>query len=77
MLANYDVRDKIVSTTRLNSEIRFLPSYLITDMSILIYKNKVTMIIFTKDPVVFQLESKEARDSFIKYFDAFWKIAKK
>ncbi len=76
MLANYDVKENIVETTKLNSELRFLPQYLITNMEIVFYKNKVFIAIGTKEPVGFLLENKEAVKSFQTYFDVFWKIAK-
>ncbi len=76
LLANFDTKETLVKTSRLNSEVRFLPQYLVTNMAILFYKNKVFIAILTKDPVSFLLESSEAVKSFQAYFDAFWKIAK-
>lgn len=76
MLANFDTKYTLVETTRLNSEVRFLPQYLVTNMIILFYKNKVFIAILTKDPKSFLLESAEAVKSFRAYFNAFWKIAK-
>lgn len=77
MLANYDIKNKIVPTTKLKAEVRFLPQYLITNMEIVFYRNKVFIAVFTKEPVGFLLESSEAVKSFQKYFDAFWKVARK
>lgn len=77
MIANYDVKGNIVETTKQNSEIRYLPQYLITNMQIGFYKNKAVITLWTKEPTAFILESEEAVKSFKAYFDAFWKIAKK
>jgi hypothetical protein len=76
MLANYDVRDNLEKTTWENADIRFLPQYLISNTTIVFYKNKVFIAIFTKDPRGFLLESSEAVKSFQNYFNALWKIAK-
>ncbi|MFH0713948.1 MAG: helix-turn-helix domain-containing protein [Candidatus Micrarchaeota archaeon] len=76
MLANFNMKENIVETTSLHSEIRFLPQYLVTNMQIVFFKNKVFIILWTQDPKGFLLESKEAVKSFQAYFDAFWKIAK-
>ncbi len=77
MLMNNDMRKLLVSTTKNYSEIRFLPNYLISNMQITFYKNKTFMIVWSKDPVGFLIESEEVVKSFRKYFDSFWKIAKK
>ena len=76
MLANYDERGNLVPTTRHLSEIRYLPQYLITNMSIVFYKNKAFIGVWTREPTGFLLENEEAVKAFRKYFNAFWKIAK-
>lgn len=76
MLANSDIRGNFTKTHYLNSEIRFLPQYLVSNMQITFYKNKILIAIFTKDPKGFLLESKEAVESFKSYFETLWKIAK-
>lgn len=77
MLANHDLKGKMVLSVSLKSEIRYLPHYLMTNMTIVFYKNKTSIVIFNKIPVGFLIEGKETVESFSKYFDAFWKIAKK
>lgn len=77
MLGNYDVKDKLEETTKLTSEIRYLPHYLVTNMEIVFYKCKVFIALWTKEPVGFVIENEEAVKSFRKYFDMFWKTAKK
>ena len=73
MLANYDIKGNMVKTTRKNSEIRFLPQYLITNMEIVFYKNKTFIAIFASEPVGFLIENEETTKGFRKYFEAFWK----
>ncbi|MEI7961158.1 MAG: helix-turn-helix domain-containing protein [archaeon] len=77
MLANNDIGKNIVPTTWQVSEIRFLPNYLMTNMQILFYKHKTLLIVWSADPVAFLIESEDISKSFKKYFDAFWKVAKK
>jgi hypothetical protein len=48
-----------------------------SEMQILFYKNKTFIVLWVKEPVGFLIESEEIAKSFKKYFDAFWKIAKK
>jgi sugar-specific transcriptional regulator TrmB len=77
MLANEDTRAELIVPTKVNSEIRFLPNYLYSDMQVFMYNNKTFIIVWNIEPVGFLIESEEVRKSFQKYFDAFWKIAKK
>ncbi|PIN75483.1 hypothetical protein COV18_02930 [Candidatus Woesearchaeota archaeon CG10_big_fil_rev_8_21_14_0_10_37_12] len=76
MLANHNERDKLVEPTKKLSEIKYLPQYLVTNMSIYLYNNKVLLAFWTQQPKGLLLESKEAYDSFKIYFDTLWKIAK-
>ena len=76
MLANFDIKGKIVETTQQKSEIRYLPQYLITNMEIVFYKDKAFIALFTYEPKGFLIESEEAVKSFKAYFDALWKLAK-
>ena len=75
MLANNEIKNTIVPTTKNVAEIRFLPDYLMSNMQTLFYKNKTMIIIWTTEPVGFLIESEEVRKSFQKYFETFWKIA--
>lgn len=76
MLAYEEIRENIESPTKKNAEIRYLPQYLTTKMEIVIYKNKSFIVLWTKSPVGFLIESEEATKSFKAYFDTFWKVAK-
>ena len=42
-----------------------------------IYGNNVSMIIWSEQPLIFQIEHKEIADAYRKYFKTIWKIAKK
>lgn len=77
MLANYDIKNKLVKTTYLKAEIKFLPQYLISNMIITFYKNKSFIFFLSKEPVGFLIKNEEITNGFKTYFDAFWKIAKK
>ncbi len=77
MLANHDVRKTLAKTTHRLAEIRFLPQYLITDIQIVFYRDKVFIPVWISEPKGFLIESNDAVESFRKYFDAFWKTAKK
>jgi sugar-specific transcriptional regulator TrmB len=76
MLANFDVKERIEPNTLLYSEIRYLPQYLVTNMEIVLYKDKAFIAIFTREPKGFLIESEEAVKSFEAYFRGLWKIAK-
>jgi len=76
MLANFNVKGFMVPATQSNSDIRFLPEYITTDMQITFYKDKSFIIIWTKNPKGFLIHSEEAVKSFRSYFDALWKTAK-
>lgn len=77
MLVNYGAKENLVKTVHSNSEIRFLPQYLMNNMIILFYKNKSFIFFLAKDSIGLLIESKEVTNGFKSYFDAFWKIAKK
>ncbi len=75
MLANYETKDNLEKPTFKKANIRFLPQYLMTDMTIVFYKNKSFIFFLTKDPTSFLIESKEVASSFQSYFETLWKIA--
>lgn len=77
MLANYDTKETLVKTTAFHSQVRFLPQYLISNMSFVFYKDKTFIFMLTKEPLGFLIKSKEMVDNMRSYFDTLWKIAKK
>ena len=76
MLANSDEKNELVKTVYSNSEIRYLPRYLLSNMTIVFYKNKSFIFFLSEEPVGFLIESEEITKGFKTYFDAFWKVAK-
>lgn len=76
MLVNSDAREKLVKTTSLKSEVRFLPQYLMSEMMVVFYKNKSFLFFLSEEPVGFLMENEEITKGFKSYFNAFWKIAK-
>lgn len=76
MLANNNVRGSLVPATSKLSEIRFLPQYLMTNMSILFYKDKAFIVLWARNPKAFLIHNQEIVQSFRTYFDVFWKIAR-
>src|SRR3989338_2488727 len=75
MLANFETKGNLVETTKICSEIRYLPQYFVSNMSIVFYKRKAFIFFLTKDPRAFLLESDEVVQSFKTYFNTLWKIA--
>ena len=76
MLANHNTKEKLVKTTYLNAEIRFLPQYLLSNMIVVFYKNKSFIFFLSDEPAGFLMKNQEITKGFKSYFDAFWKIAK-
>lgn len=77
MLVNHDSKEILVKTIKLNSEIRYLPQYLLNNMIILFYKNKSFIFFLAKDSIGLLIQNKEVTNGFKAYFDAFWKLAKR
>ena len=53
-----------------------LPKGFYTPLVILIFGNKVAQILWNQQPFAFVIESTEVKDSFMKYFNYFWKEPK-
>ena len=77
MLANHDVKKMLVESTFINSEIKFLPQYLVSNMIIVFYKTKSFIFFLSDEPIGLLIENEEVTKGFKSYFDTFWKIAKK
>lgn len=56
------------------NEIRFLHQDTFTEINL--YKNTVFIIILLKSPIVLKIKNREATDSFKKFFDSMWEMAK-
>ncbi len=74
MLVNHDVI--LEKTTAGYSTIKKLSKELSQLMQIVLYKDKVIIVLWTESPIAFLIQSKEANHSFNKYFETFWKTAK-
>lgn len=77
MLANFGVKGKLVPATLLHSEVRYLPQYLITNMTIIFYHSKAFIFFLTEEPIGFLMHNEEAVKSFKAYFRAWWRMTKK
>lgn len=64
---NYFVKSKI-------HKIKFLHNNTFTELNL--YKDTVLIIMLLENPLVIRIRNKEASDSFRKFFESMWKIAK-
>lgn len=77
MLANIGEKGRLVPAALKKSEVRFLPEYLVTNMITVFFKDKAFIFFLTEEPKGFLVLSAEMSRSFTKYFDTFWKLAKR
>lgn len=75
VLIREDFRKKIGKSK--NSQFRYLSKEIISPVAIVIYEDKIQMIIWDKPTFNILIKSKKISDSFRSYFNYFWKIAKK
>ncbi len=75
------IKARIISSDKLKniplSEIRYLPQKYANPLAINIYKNKVAIILWQKQPIAIVIKQQEIADSYKKYFELMWKVAKK
>jgi hypothetical protein len=76
MLASFNSKGALNPVHFKFGDIRYLPKYLMTNMHIFFYNDTVIIILWTKEPIAFNIKSKDAVESFSTYFNTFWKIAK-
>ncbi len=80
---NKKIRVRIISSEKLHkkiplSEIRYLPQKYANPLAINIYKDKVALIFWKKEkPLGIVIKEKEIAESYKKYFELMWKIARK
>lgn len=75
---NYDAQDRIKYLNSLQyTEAKYLPKEYNSPASTNICGNEVVIILWSKPPLIIQIESKEIADSYRKYFDLLWELAKK
>ena len=56
---------------------KFMPIELESPTAIMIYKNKVALELWTKEPFAVVIESEQMAENQKRYFEELWKIAKK
>lgn len=76
------IKVKMIASEKLGkkipiAEIRYVPQKYANPLAINIYKDKVAIILWKKDPFVIVIKEKEVADSYRKYFELMWKIGKK
>ncbi len=57
------------------AETRYLPEKYSNPLAINIYKDKVAIILWKKNPIVIVIKEKEIADSYRKYFEMMWKLS--
>jgi HTH-type transcriptional regulator, sugar sensing transcriptional regulator len=68
-------KDRVKHFEKKKHEMRFL--HYDTFVEINFYKNIVLFVMLLAKPMVIRVKSKEAADSFKKYFESMWKVARK
>ena len=76
------IKVRMIASEKMNkkvplSEIRYIPEKYANPLAINIYKNKVSLIMWKKEPTAIVITEKEAADAYRKYFELMWKIARK
>jgi sugar-specific transcriptional regulator TrmB len=75
------IKAKIIASSKLGkipfSEIRYLPEKYANPLSINIYKDKVAIILWKKDPLAILIKNSEIAESYRKYFELNWVNARK
>lgn len=76
------IKAKIITSEKLKrkipfSETKILPQGYSNPMAINIYKDKVAIILWKKEPMAILIKNLEIAESYRKYFELIWRIAKK
>jgi sugar-specific transcriptional regulator TrmB len=76
------IKVRIIASEKLGkkiplAEIRYLSQKYASPLAINIYKDKVAIILWKKEPLAIVIKNIEIADSYKKYFELTWKIAKK
>jgi hypothetical protein len=56
---------------------KFLPQEFYSPVGIQIWHDKIDLIIYSQDPIIFEIKNKDLVKSFTNYFNLLWKMAKK
>ncbi|MEM4271202.1 MAG: helix-turn-helix domain-containing protein [Candidatus Pacearchaeota archaeon] len=71
IIASEPLKKKIPS-----AKIRYIPQKYANPLAINIYKDKVAIILWKKEPLAIVIKEKEVAESYKKYFELTWKLAK-
>lgn len=75
------IKVKIITSSKLKkiplSETRYLPQKYSNPLAINIYEDKVAIILWKTPPLAIVIKNSEIADSYKKYFELMWKIARK
>jgi predicted transcriptional regulator len=77
IIFNEEVRKnkfRIESLLKKPNEVKYLYNETFTEINL--YKNTVLIVLLLKQPMIIRIQNQEAADSFKKFFDSMWKIAK-
>ncbi len=78
LLWNENLRDKQDSIKNIKFyNLKFLPREFENPAPAMIYKDKVAITVWSKEPIAILIKSKEVNKSYRNYFELLWKIAKK
>lgn len=76
------IKTRIIASGKLDkkiplAEIRFMPQKYANPLAINIYKDKVAIILWKKEPLAIVIKNTEITESYKKYFELMWRAAKK
>jgi len=71
IMFNYDT-NFIIDEIKKISEIKLMPQEIKTPVQIVVWKNKISIILWQKKPIAFTIDNKEVANSFKIYFDSLW-----
>jgi len=79
---NKRIKVRIIASEKLGkrvplAEIRYIPRKYANPLAINIYKDKVAIILWKKEPIAIVIKNSEVADSYRKYFEIMWKVSKK
>ncbi len=77
MIANYDMREKLVKPTMKFSDVRYFPKELGLNINVLLYNGKTFINTWENDTISVLIQNKTITDSMQRMFDEFWKNAEK
>ena len=75
LLWNSDFKNTVIGVNK-KSHHRILPKELDQVTEIIIYDNKVAIMVYTFDPIVIVIENKGIFETYKKHFDFLWKLSK-